>query len=177
MAEIVKLADYRVQALIRDGFEIWHQKFDGPFDAHTCLKDLSAWTLYRLGEPGDESTEALYGLIIGFLGHGETLFNDLEARIQSLVIDIHLFLADHIRFEMMARLGWLAVSVENQFSLFEMVSRWEHAKASALQNPPLLSKNHPEYPHYQGLIERDQQVFIRRLFPAAMEAFKKANGL
>ncbi len=176
MAEIVKLANYRSQVRLRDGYAIWHQRFHGQFNARTCLKDLSASTLCRLAEPGDESADALYGMIIGFLGYGQTLFNALNAKIQSRVIDIHLFVADHIRFEMMARLEWLMQYKGNQYPFFEMVRRWEQVKAFDKQNPPMLSENHPDYPHYAELIPRDQQVFIRRLLPAALEAFKKANG-
>ena len=177
MAEIVNLANYRDQSLLQDGFAIWHHKFNGLFDSHTCLHDLSADTLCRLAEPGDESTEALYGMIIGFLGFGRNFFNALDAGIQSLVIDIHLFMADHIRFEMMAQLGWLSHYTGNQYPLFEMVRHWERVKENDLQNQPMLSVNHPDYGDYHGLIHRDQQVFIRRLLPAALEAFKRANGL
>lgn len=178
MAEIVQLANYRSQVLLRDGYAIWRQKFHGQYNANTCLKDLSAGTLCLLAEPGDESTDALYGMIIGFLGYGQTLFNDLNAKIQSRVIDIHLFVADHIRFEMMARLKWLMQYKGSHYPFFEMVRRWERIKAIDRQNPPMLSENHPDYPNYKNLIPHDQQVFIRRLLPAALEAFKKlVNGL
>lgn len=177
MAEIVKLADYKVQTLLRDGFAIWHQKLEGRFDDRTRLKDLSANTLCRLAEPGDESADALYGMIIGFLGHGKVLFNDLDTKVQSHVIDMHLFMSDHIRFEMMERLGWLEQFMGNHFPLFEMVRDWEQVKPRCLQNPPVLSPDHPDYSHYQGLIDRDQQVFIRRMLPTALDIFKKANDL
>lgn len=177
MAEIVQLANYRSQVLLRDGFAVWRQKFPGCYNANTCLKDLSAKMLCRLAEPGDERSDSLYGMIIGFLGYGETLFSDLDAKVQSRVIDIHLFLADHIRFEIMARLEWLTQYRGNQYPFFEVVRRWEQVKAIDKQNPPMLSKSHPDYPHYKNLIQHDQQVFIRRLLPAAMKVFKVTNGL
>lgn len=177
MAEIIQLAEYKAQTLLRDGFAIWRQTFDGQFDADTCLQDLDAEILYRLAEPGDEHADTLYGLVIGFVGYGATRFNALDANVQSLVIDIHLFLADTIRFEMMVRLGWLRKFIGSQLPLFETVRHWEQTKATCLNHPPELQADHLAYPHYQGLIHRDQQVFIRRLLPAAMDAFRQTIGL
>lgn len=177
MAEIVQLAEYKSKGLLRSGFALWRKRFEDRFDAHTRLKDLNAVTLSQLAEPGDDSAALIYGLIIGFMGYGEVSFDSLDATRQSLIIDRHFFLADHIRFEMMTRLGWLSRSTASQFSLFEMVRQWTQVKGAFQHNQPLLAADHPDYSTYQSLIERDQQVFIRRMLPDALDAFKKANNL
>ncbi len=176
MAKVIKLDEYKVNALWRDGFDWWHQKYKGQVDVHTRLEDLTAMTLSLLADPGAECSDALSGMIIGFLGYGQTPLAALDGAVQNLVIDIHFLIVDHIRFEMMARLGWLERVAGNQFSLFEIVCKWDQVKTVCKNNPPLLSCDHPDFPIYQKLIERDQQVFIRRMLPSALDAFKRTIG-
>ena len=117
-------------------------------------------------------------MIIGFLGYGQfETFESLDSQIQSYVLDIHLFMADQIRFEMMFRLGWLDQFVGNQFSFFEMVKKFEHVKKTCQENPPQLAKDHSDYNDYRLLIDRDKQVFIRRMLSSALETFKTVNKL
>lgn len=172
MAKIIPLATFKQQTAIRDGFQYWHTLFDEPFDGETRLTDLRPETLSYLSEPGEACTLALHTMIIGFLGQGiTTLFEELEPRLQCRVIDISLFVSDQIRFEMMVRLRWLTQCLGNQAPLFQMVTDFDAIKAHSYAHFPILSKNHRDYQQYAGLIERDQQVFIRRLFPAALAAF------
>lgn len=177
MADVVKLNDYKVHCLERDGFALWRSKYAGPFNVRTRLQDLPAATLSRLAEPGDQSAAALCGMIIGFLGYGQAPMDALDPPVQGHVVDIHFFIADLIRFEIMSRLGWLEQFSGNAFSLFDMVRRYEEAKIAFQGAPPRLSKDYPDFPAYQKMIERDQQVFIRRILPAALHAFKLKHGL
>ena len=62
-------------------------------------------------------------------------------------------------------------------SCFAMVRDSAYAQRLGRQNPPRLSSDHPDFQSYRALIERDQQVYIRRLMPAALEAFQQALGL
>ncbi|MBR9979894.1 MAG: hypothetical protein KFF50_02595, partial [Desulfatitalea sp.] len=89
------------------------------------------------------------------------------------VVDIHLFLADQVRFEMMRRIGWLARYGATQYPLFEMVRRFNEIQLACRQDPPALAPSHPDYPEYIALTHRDRDVFIRRLLPAALERFQQ----
>jgi hypothetical protein len=97
--------------------------------------------------------------------------------MQNHILDIHLFISDQIRFEMMFRLGWLERFVGNHASLFEMVTAFVRVHKRCRDRPPLLAKDHADYEAYAELIERDQQVFIRRMMIPALEEFKKTHKL
>jgi hypothetical protein len=58
-----------------------------------------------------------------------------------------------------------------------MIRNSADAQRLCHQNPPRLSSDHPDFHSYHTLIERDRQVYIRRLMPAALEEFQKAYGL
>ncbi|MDA8140551.1 MAG: hypothetical protein M0036_18050 [Desulfobacteraceae bacterium] len=174
MAQIVRLTEYRQRNRAQAGFKLWRRTFDHDFDATMRLNDLSPEVLCRLAEPAEASTRFFYSLILGFLGYGENaVFELLENTTRILVVDIHLFLADQVRFEMMRRMGWLSRFSATQYHLLDMVLEFEHVRALCHQDPPQLSATHPGYEEYKGLIRQDQQVFIRRLLPACLEEFKR----
>ncbi len=173
MAKVIPLADYRIKGALRAGSMIWRLHFDERFDAQTGLPQLGPKTLCRLAEPGHSSATILYTLIIGLMEYGDAAtFEDLGAGAQNTVLDIHLFLSDQIRFEMMYRLGWLEAFAAREFPLVEMVLDYGRIKAQCSQKPPALSKTHPDFGQYSRLFERDQQVFIRRMLVLALEAFR-----
>jgi len=175
MAEIVQLSEYRRKSIVKAGYRLWHSCFKQRFDARTRLNDLSPEVLGRLSEPLESNTNLYYSLILGFLGYDETVFvNNLDNATQLKLIDIHLFLSDQIRFEMMRRLGWLSRFCATQYPLVEMVVQFDYFLELCLQDPPTLAPSHPEYEKYRKLIRQDQQVFIRRLLPLVLEEFKKA---
>lgn len=178
MAEIIPLSLYREQVAIKDGFRTWRTLFAEPFDAQTRLSDLRHKTLVYLAEPGEASTSALHSLIIGLSGYGaSTAFDALDSNLQSHVLDVFLFLSDHIRFEMMLRLGWLESFGGNQYPLYRVVTAFQEVRERCNAYLPVLARDHDEYDTYAGLIERDQQVFIRRMFPSALVAFKHNDHL
>lgn len=174
MAEIVRLDEYRDKSALEAGAKVWRRRFKAPFNAETRLNDLDDIVLCELAEPTEENSEFFYGLILAFLGHGHRATFDTAGKPeQMMIVDIHLFLADHIRFEMMRRLGWLSRFSATQYPIFEMVRRFDQIAVLCKQDPPLLSETHPGYGEYQTLIDRDRQVFIRRMLPDALKAFKK----
>lgn len=174
MAEIIQLAGYKERAAIRAVARYWRSIFKEPFDAQTRLTDLRPKTLGYLAEPGDESTTVLYTLIIGLSGFSETTtFESLDSKMQSRILDIHLFLSDQIRFEMMFRLGWLDRFAGNQYPLYKMVTEFDRIKQVCQDQPPFLAETHQDYNVFSQLFERDQQVFIRRMLTSALEAFKQ----
>jgi hypothetical protein len=178
MAKVIALEGYRNSQAFRAGYSQWRKRFNEPISAGTRLSDIGATTLSRLAEPGEESTAVLYALIIGFLGYGRhAAFESLDSLKQSRVLDIQLFTLDQIRFEMMFRLGWLDEFIGNRFPLFEMVTEFQQIKRVCQKRPPQLARSHPDYDAYCLLIDRDKQVFIRRMLPLALETFKSANDL
>jgi len=173
MAQIIHIATYREQRALQAGFEPWRRCFKQDFTIGTRFGDLKPTMLYRLSDPSEPCEVLYYPLILGFLGHdARQAFERLDHRTQIQVVDIHLFLGDQVRFEMMRRMRWLARLGTGQYAIFDMVRRFDQIRESAQQDPPLLSETHSGYPEYKSLVPRDQQVFIRRLFPSALEAFK-----
>jgi hypothetical protein len=177
MTKIVDLQSFRERALEQKSYGPWQKRFGESYGAHTRISDLSDKTLFGLAQPGETSTTAFYELIMGALDLGPAakfyyLANDEQMR----VVDIHLLLADHVRFELMRRLGWLRTLPCGRYSLIEMVQQFESVKQQARQAPPELNDSHPEYGAYRQLAKGDQEVFIRRMLRDAIEAFKLQLG-
>ena len=176
MAKVIRLDEYRETAALRAGSDQWLKKNANA--TRTSLCELNPATLLWLAEAGDGSAATFNALIIGFLGYRPSeRFDTLDSQTQSHVLDIHLFMADQIRFEIMHRLGWLECLDSNRFSLFEMVSRFAEVKQVCQAHPPRLAKDHPRWSEYQRLVDRDQQVFIRRMLTSALAVFKARHNL
>ena len=108
MTKVVDLQSYRAKAVEQRGFGRWHKRFGESFDSSTRIVDLSDSTLFFLAQPGESSSIAYYDFIMGILDLGAAPeFHYLGNSDQMLVVDIHLFLADQVRFEMMRRLEWI----------------------------------------------------------------------
>ncbi|MEJ2038856.1 MAG: hypothetical protein P8X55_07970 [Desulfosarcinaceae bacterium] len=161
---------------MQHGFSVWKQQFRRSFSEQTGLRDLDHCILRQLADPGEASTRLFNALIIGFLGLGDLSFDVLDHRLQSRIIDVQLFLSDQVHFEMMARLGWLEAYGGREDALFEMVLRFDEARQDYRDQPPRLSPDFPGFSEYAALIDRDRQVFIRRLIPSALKAFSQEFG-
>ena len=142
MAKIVNLKSYRDKALEQRSFGPWQKRFGETYKSLTKLTDLSDKTLYYLALPGDNSSNAFYEFIMGALELGlGSKFRYLQNEDQLRVVDIHLFLADQVRFELMRRLGWLQnFPVENN-TLLEMVQKNDALKATSREIPPVLAES------------------------------------
>ena len=174
MTKIVDLHHYRTQMVEQRAFGPWRKRFGETYDANTRLSDLSDKTLFFLAQPGEESSMAYYEIIMGVLDLGPaTKFNYLASEQQMRVVDIHLFLADQMRFEMMRRLKWLDALYCQNNSFVEMVQDFERIKTSCSEKPPELAPFHPGQATYRKLAARDKEVFIRQLLREALEEFEK----
>ena len=174
MAQIVDLELYRRRVRAQQGLKAWRNRFGWNFDYDTRLMDIPDRILISQASLGLKSTMAFYELIMGLLGYPEGLtFEELGGRDQSQVLDIHLFMADHFRFEVMFRLGWLERFSGRRFTLLEMVLDFQKVSHLAFGDPPALSSSHPGYGKYRRLILLDRQVMIRKLIPKAIEAFER----
>lgn len=173
MTNVVDLQAYQTKAVEQRGFRPWHKRFGKSYGAKTKVSDLSDRTLYFLALPGEEAAFAFYELILGILGLGEApKFYYLPNTEQMMVVDIHLFLADQVRFEMMLRLGWLVSFPGEKYTLLEMVQAFEKIKTECTQQPPKLSEARSDFDIYNKLTSKDKEAFVRRKLRQALEAFR-----
>ena len=174
MPKIVNLQNYRAKALEQRSYGPWQKRFGESYGIHTKLSDISDKTLYYLALPGDSSTNAFYEFIMGVLDIGVfSKFHYLDNKDQLMVVDIHLFMADQVRFELMRRLEWLQGFPTEDNALLEMVQQHDALKAKGQDNPPVLAESHPQYDDYQKRTRGDKEVFIRCLLQEALDVFKK----
>ncbi len=174
MTKVVDLQTYRTRSLEQRGFGPWLKRFGESFDSTTRMVDLSDSTLYYLAQPGESSSVAYYELIMGILDLGVAQkFHYLDNRDQMRVVDIHLFLADQMRFEMMRRLKWIRTFEGEKYCLLDMVQEFEKLKTKCREFPPVLAESNPDYAAYKQLTIVDKEVFIRRMLQQALDAFKE----
>ena len=174
MTKVVDLQSYRTQALEQRSFGPWRNRFGEYFDSKTRLRDLSNSTIYYLAQPGESSSVAYYELIMGILDLGAApKFHYLNNNDQMIVVDLHLFLADQIRFEMMRRLGWVNTFKAEKYPLLKMVQEYDRIKAGCSASPPDLMESNADYATYVHLTVGDKEVFIRRMLQEALKAFKE----
>lgn len=177
MAQVVKLSQYREQTAVRRGYAQWRKRFKDDFSRDTRVMDLKDATLLSLARPGEDTTALLHTLILGFSGYPQNaLFEALEPQVQMRLLDIYFFLSDQLHFEMMFRLDWVSSFAGRTLPLYQMVTAYSKAVEACRQNPPLLCSKHRDYGTFKKLIEREKQVFVRRLLPKALEAFEKRCG-
>lgn len=173
MGEVVDLQRYREKTLERRAFYTWRKRFGETFTCNTHLGDISGKTLFWLAGPGEKSAIAYYELIFGALSLGKS--NDLrfiDKDQQLRVIDLHLFLADQVRFEMMRRIGWISSYPCQAYPLIDLVMKFESVKKNSRGLYPHLSETHPRYDAFQSTSDLDKETFIRTLLPLALEEFK-----
>lgn len=174
MTKVVDLQTYRIRAVEQRGFGPWEKRFAEAFDSKTRLGDLSDTTLYFLAQPGESSSVAYYEVIMGVLDFGQAAkFLYLDNRNQMLVVDLHLFLADQVRFELMQRLKWITGFEGSKYSILEMIQKFDKIKELCRAIPPELSASHPDYVEFEELTPGDKDVFIRRMLQEALDTFKK----
>ena len=174
MTKVVDLQTYRTKSVEQRGFGPWQKRFAETFDSTTRLEDLSDATVYFLAQPGELSSVAYYEVIMGILDLGPAIkFHYLANSDQMLVVDLHLFLADQIRFEMMRRLNWVTGFEGIRYSILEMIQEFSSVKENCQANPPQLTGSNSDYAQYNQLTTADKEVFIRRMLQEALDAFKK----
>ncbi|MEJ5357188.1 MAG: hypothetical protein WHT06_00815 [Desulfobacterales bacterium] len=172
-SKVVDLAAFRRKTLAQKAFGPWRARFGEEYGVETRPADLSDRTLLFLATPGDESANAFYELILGALDLGPApRFFYLDNEEQLRVVDIHLVLADLVRFELMRRIGWLKAVPASELPLVELIRRFEEQRAALRDRPPELAESHPGYEAYRSLPRGDREVFIRRLLREAIEVFR-----
>ena len=174
MTKIVNLQAYRTKTMEQRSFGPWAKRFGELYSKKTRLSDLSAKTLFFLAHPGEDSAVAYYELIMGVLDLGEGIkFYYLDKKDQLAIMDIHLFLADQIRFEMLHRLEWLDNLPCAQHPLLDMVQHFDQIKIACKDKHPELASTHHDFETYSKLTRGDKNIYIRRMFREALSSFKE----
>ena len=177
MTNVVDIQAYRAKAIEQRAFGSWEKRFGESYHINIKLSDLSDTALHFLAQPGETSAVAFYELIMGILDLGPAIkFNYLPNREQITVVDIHLFLADQVRFEIMRRLKWLINLPCEKYGLVEMVQDFDTVKTECTGTFPELAPAHPDYPAYAQLPHSERESFIRRMLRDALESFKDHLG-
>jgi hypothetical protein len=173
MTQPVDIKEYRHKVVEEKAFGPWRKRFGESYDVGTRVSGLSDNTLYFLARPGEEAAFAFYELIMGILDLGQApKFYYLDDEDQLKVVDIHLFLADQLRLELMRRLGWVSAFPSESYSIFEMVETFETIRDEMSLKPAILSESYREYDTYESLSSGDKQMFLRRRLMKALEAFR-----
>ncbi len=90
-------------------------------------------------------------------------FYNLDKADQLKVVEVHLFLADQTRFELMRRLNWITRFFCQ--TLLDLIYNTEKLKLQSREDPPELSISHAGYADFHELTTRDKEAFVRRLLP------------
>ena len=174
MTKIVDLQAYRNKTIEQRGFGPWFKRFGEAYDNETRLSDLSDKTLFFLARPGEDSAVAYYELIMGVMGLGEGFkFYYLDKKDQLAVMDIHLFLADQIRFELMHRLQWIDSFPCDQHTILDIVQHFDQVNTSCKDKHPELASSHHDFETYSKLTRGDKNIYIRRMVQEALNIFKE----
>jgi hypothetical protein len=172
MGRVLFIAECRRRIAARKGFERWWRRFGTGFDENTSVRSLDTPVIRCLARGNEDSSSALYELIMGIKGLGHAArFNFLDARSKLCVTDITLFLLDLVRFEAMFRLGWLEDYRHLKVPLLDIIEDFQDKFSVSRHSSPVLSSSHPLYKEYVAQFEFDRHSFVRRLIPEAVKAF------
>jgi hypothetical protein len=174
MAKVVNLQTYRSQQFSDRVFGPWRKRFNESCDEKSTLSDLTNQTILYLAQPGDASTFGYYELIMGAFDLGMAAgFYALDKSDQLKVVEVHLFLADQTRFELMYRLDWITNYFCRNETILKLIRDIDQLKLQSRDKPPELASTHPGYRDFKELITRDQEAYVRRLLPDAIDSFQR----
>ncbi len=172
MDRVVDLDKARLEAAVRRGYRNWRSRFEEDFTESTRVKDLSDATLRILSRGNEEGAFYLYDLIMGLLHLGSGFeIRTLAPEDRLRVMDRYLFLLDRFRFEVMRRLGWVGAFPGEDRSLVELITHYETLAPAIQARVPELNPDHPDYDAFRAVGTLEQESFIRKLIPAALDAF------
>lgn len=174
MGKVLQMEVQKRHLAAKRGYESWYRRFSRTFDTETAPADLGDGVLRTLIEGGEESSMALYELIMGFLGLGKgPRFYSLGSADIITVTDITLFLLDQLRFEAMRRLRWIDDWPTLHVPLLDLVQEFPTRFSPLRHETPPLSTEHPRFDEYRKAYEGDKALYVRRLIPEAMKCFEE----
>lgn len=172
MGRLLYIAECKRRIAAKKGFHPWGRRFGISFDENTSVRRLDNQVIKYLVTGNEDSSAALYDLIMGIKGLGQApRFQYLDSDSKMGVTDITLFLLDLVRFEAMYRLGWLDDYPFLKVPLVDVIQTFPDQSSAARNSLPVLSSAHPLYEQYVTEFEGDRHSFIRKLIPEAIKAF------
>jgi hypothetical protein len=175
VADVIDLERFRSKIAADQGFSSWLARFQEQFGPETLLRDLSPSTLLYLATPGEENLYVFFDLVMGAQGLGGSVrfrLDALDNDVKMKILDAAFALVDRVRFEVMRRLGWVETEPGADRPIIELVRQAWRLGATFEQAAPALAPDHPDYPAYARLKPMDRVVFLRRLIPRAVAAFR-----
>ena len=171
--EVISLDQARKDKEAMAAFGRWLRRVGYTPSYAERLADLPPAVLAELADLGHQATLALYDVVLGVrgLGPGED-YPDLEPRVKLEALDGFLFLVDQVRFELMARLGWLEPPGAREHSIMEMARDYRQIAANAGQKPLKLTEAYPSYEQVRRRLEMEPEAVVRSVIPQALTAFK-----
>lgn len=167
--KVISLHQHREKRIEQKAFTAWEKRFDRPFALNTRLPDLPPEVLYRLAGLDEEAENGL-----GELVEGVTVAIGRHKTTNPMVdLDIQLFLLDQMRYEINHRLGWIGVFPTQKLALWHIAHNFSKTRALCQGWCPKLLKAHPAYEESLLLYDRDREALVRRMLPAALEAFAR----
>jgi len=173
MEKITAIEDYRRRKAAESLAEAWRERLGEDYGVDLGLPAVSDKSLFFLAERNPRSDQAFFALIIAVLEPAANVpFSRLNRVEQARVMDIQLYLADRIRFEIMRRLSWLTDYSGRSATMVQMVFDFPQMQYQDLEIPPQLAFSHPGYAEFSRLIAREKGVYVRKLVPEALIAFQ-----
>jgi hypothetical protein len=175
VAEVIDLERFRAKVAADQGFRTWLSRFQEQFGPETRLRDLSPQTLLYLATPGEENLYVFFDLVMGARrlgGSARFRLDDLDGEAKLKIMDTAFALVDRVRFEVMRRLGWVESVPGPDTPLIQLVQEAWRRESGFAREVPQLSPQHRDYESYLKLNPMDRAVFIRRLIPKAVGAFR-----
>jgi hypothetical protein len=172
MGRLLYIVECKRRIAAKKGFNPWGRRFGISFDENTSVRRLDNQIIKYLIKGNEDSSSALYELIMGIKGLGQApRFHHLDSESKMGVTDITLFLLDLVRFEAMYRLSWLDDYPFLRVPLVDIIQSFPDQFSAARHSSPALSSAHPLYEQYVAEFEGDRHSFIRKLIPEAIKAF------
>jgi hypothetical protein len=171
MADIINFYDFKEKREEDRGLGSLFQRFGKRFDRAIRIRDFPDEILFTLAEGGLEGNALLDNLVMSVWGVDPMPIQDLSTPIRMRLLDVSLLLIDQLRFECMARLGWVEPLSVRNIPLMKII-QWGDEARRQLRKTPQLKSNHPHYYAFQSMMDIEKQTFLRRQIPAALEQFR-----
>jgi hypothetical protein len=171
MAEIIDFQQYKDKRRGELNLESLFQRCGKKFDRAIRIRDFPDEVLLNLAEGGVEGNALLDNLVMAVWDMNPVDIRDLPPPIRMRLLDISLLLIDQLRFECMARLGWIDPLPIRDIPLVELIHSEDEARRR-LRKTPQLKAGHAQFHCFQRMMDIERETFIRRQIPAALEQFR-----
>jgi hypothetical protein len=176
--EVVEIQKVRLTMAVQKGYRNWKSQFKENFGLETHLSDISTKTLVSLAQGKEKSTFYLLDLIMNIQNLGSGFeFSELDPKEKMAVLDRYLFLLDRIRFEFMKRLGWLETYPGEEFTMVDLILRFDQLAPRLQADTPTLSRDHGAYNEFRGMNAFEREELVRKLIPKALKHIEDHSSI